>query len=107
MKYLVVLVWLLLSSCVITAPNFQTVNDTCSSIVESALRITDQLCAGTVPDQVCYGNSLLDIEPQPGFGPFKFDQAGDIVMTDSTHFTVLFGVSESISNFWRNLARMK
>ncbi|MDB5332583.1 MAG: hypothetical protein JWP03_3734 [Phycisphaerales bacterium] len=33
--------------------------------------------------------------------------AGDIVMTDSTHFTVLFGVSESIENFWRNLATMK
>ena len=33
-------------------------------------------------------------------------RAGDIVMTDSTHFTVLFGVSDSISNFWRNLATM-
>lgn len=45
-------------------------------------------------------NCLLWLPPTP-------QRAGDIVMTDSTHFTVLFGVSESISNFWRNLALMK
>jgi hypothetical protein len=38
--------------------------------------------------------------------PPTAQRAGDIVMTDSTHFTVLFGVSESISNFWRNLVTM-
>ena len=38
--------------------------------------------------------------------PPTAQRAGEIVMTDSTHFTVLFGVSESISNFWRNLATM-
>ena len=32
---------------------------------------------------------------------------GDIVLVDSTHFTVLFGVSDSIANFWRNVALMK
>jgi len=39
--------------------------------------------------------------------PPNSERAGDIVMTDSTHFTVLFGVSDSIANFWRNLALMK
>jgi hypothetical protein len=39
--------------------------------------------------------------------PPNEQRAGDIVMTDSTHFTVLFGVSKSIENFWRNLALMK
>ena len=38
--------------------------------------------------------------------PPTAQRAGDVVMTDSTHFTVLFGVSESISNFWRNLVTM-
>jgi hypothetical protein len=79
MKYLVFLVWILLSSCVFTAPNFQSLEDTCSSLVTSALEITDQSCTGTVPDQLCYGHSLLDVEPQPGFGPFDFSQAGDKV----------------------------
>lgn len=79
MKYLVFLVWILLSSCVFTAPNFQSLEDTCSTLVTSALEITDQYCGGTVPDQLCYGHSMLDIEPQPGFGPFNFNQAGDKV----------------------------
>jgi len=39
--------------------------------------------------------------------PPNRQRAGDIVMVDSTHFTVLFGVSDSIANFWRNLALMK
>ena len=79
MKYLVFLVWILLSSCVFTAPNFQSLEDTCSSLVASALEVTDQSCSGTVPDQLCYGHSMLDVEPQPGFGPFNFSQAGDKV----------------------------
>lgn len=33
-------------------------------------------------------------------------RAGDIVFVDSTHFTTLFGASESIKNFWRNLVTM-
>lgn len=32
--------------------------------------------------------------------------AGDIVLTDSTHFTTLFGGTESLRNLWRNLATM-
>jgi len=32
------------------------------------------------------------------------DRAGDIVFADSTIFTTLFGGTESLENFWRNLA---
>ena len=39
--------------------------------------------------------------------PPKGDRAGDILVVDSTHFTTLFGGTESLANFWRNLARMK
>ncbi len=35
------------------------------------------------------------------------DRGADIVLVDSTHFTTLFGASESLRNFWKNLARMK
>lgn len=35
------------------------------------------------------------------------ERAGDILLVDSTHFTTLFGGTESLSNFWRNLARMR
>lgn len=34
-------------------------------------------------------------------------RAGDIVLVDSTHFTTLFGGTDSLKHFWRNLALMK
>lgn len=34
------------------------------------------------------------------------ERAGDIVLLDSTHFTTLFGGTESLRNLWRNLAVM-
>ena len=38
--------------------------------------------------------------------PPKDERAGHIVMVDSTIFTTLFGGTDSLANFWRNLARM-
>ena len=35
------------------------------------------------------------------------ERAGDILLVDSTHFTTLFGGTDSLASFWRNLARMK
>ena len=34
-------------------------------------------------------------------------RAGDILLIDSTHFTTLFGGTDSLANLWRNLALMK
>jgi hypothetical protein len=34
-------------------------------------------------------------------------RAGDILLVDSTHFTTLFGGTDSLKNFWRNLASMR
>ena len=34
-------------------------------------------------------------------------RAGDILLVDSTHFTTLFGGTDSLKSFWRNLALMK
>lgn len=38
--------------------------------------------------------------------PPDSDRAGDIVVIDSTHFTTLFGGTESLRNLWRNLVTM-
>lgn len=35
------------------------------------------------------------------------ERAGDIVLVDSTHFTTLFGGTESLEHFWKNLALMR
>ncbi len=45
-------------------------------------------------------NCLLWLPPEQRRG-------GDIVLVDSTHFTTLFGASDSLKNFWRNLAAMR
>lgn len=34
------------------------------------------------------------------------ERAGDIVLIDSTHFTTLFGATDSLRNLWRNVAVM-
>lgn len=39
--------------------------------------------------------------------PPTTERPGDIVLADSTIFTVLFGESQSLLNFWRNLATMR
>ncbi|MCV7421615.1 hypothetical protein H7K45_13795 [Mycobacterium yunnanensis] len=38
--------------------------------------------------------------------PPRTSRAGDIVLIDSTHFTTLFGGTDSLVNLWRNLATM-
>ncbi|KRA81384.1 hypothetical protein [Altererythrobacter sp. Root672] len=38
--------------------------------------------------------------------PPEGERAGDIVLVDSTHFTTLFGGTDSLERFWRNLALM-
>ncbi|MFL5492008.1 MAG: hypothetical protein ACJ8AV_11340 [Gemmatimonadales bacterium] len=39
--------------------------------------------------------------------PPQSDRGGDILMADSTIFTTLFGGTQSLENFWRNLALMR
>ena len=34
-------------------------------------------------------------------------RAGDVLFADSTIFSTLFGVDESLQNFWRNIATAK
>ena len=39
--------------------------------------------------------------------PPNGQRSGDIVLVDSTNFTTLFGGTDSLKNFWLNLARMR
>lgn len=39
--------------------------------------------------------------------PPEAERRGDIVLVDSTHFTTLFGGTESLERFWRNVALMR
>ena len=39
--------------------------------------------------------------------PPNGQRSGDIVLIDSTHFTTLFGGTDSLKNLWHNLATMR
>ncbi len=39
--------------------------------------------------------------------PPEGKSAGDIVLVDSTNFTTLFGGTQSLESFWRNVAGMR
>ena len=45
-------------------------------------------------------NALIWMPPNSG-------RSGDIVLIDSTHFTTLFGGTDSLKNLWHNLATMR
>jgi hypothetical protein len=45
-------------------------------------------------------NSCIWMPPDGG-------RAGDLLLADSTIFTTLFGGTESLEHFWRNMARMR
>jgi hypothetical protein len=38
--------------------------------------------------------------------PPSGERSGDIVLVDSTHFTTLFGGTDSLQNLWHNLVTM-
>jgi hypothetical protein len=66
---------ILLTSVVIIS-SAQTTS--CPVIVEQALSMADQLCQDLGRNQACYGNLLLDAQPQPEVSEFQFEQVGDI-----------------------------
>jgi hypothetical protein len=39
--------------------------------------------------------------------PPSGDRAGDVLLADSTIFSTLFGVDESLERFWKNIALAK
>lgn len=52
--------------------------ETCPAIVQQALQSTSSACQNTGRNQACYGNILLEAQPQPGVDNFTFEKSGDI-----------------------------
>lgn len=59
-------------------PRIAAQNALCPELVQEALSLTDNLCQVTGRNQVCYGHSALQAQPQPDIPHFKFDQEGDL-----------------------------
>jgi len=54
--------------------------------------------------QTVYAKGALDMTGEKPAMPPSGSRAGDILLADSTIFTTLFGSSDSLDRFWRNLA---
>ena len=53
-------------------------NNSCSTIVQDALAVTNSACDGTGRNQACYGNIRLEAVTRPEFGNIRFTQQGDL-----------------------------
>jgi len=56
----------------------------CDDLVTTALNKANQVCTTLGRNQVCYGNSLIDVELQPN-ATTTFSKAGDIVNVELIH----------------------
>lgn len=52
--------------------------NSCPTIVQTALDAADELCANTGRNQACYGHVALSAVAQPTAADFKFEQVGDV-----------------------------
>lgn len=67
-------------------------NDTCSTLVQSALKIVDSSCNETGRNQVCYGNITLSATVTDDAPTFNFETPGDladIIHIESLQLSVL------------------
>jgi len=74
MKLLIIFLTLGLLSVAVSAQA-----DRCPAIVQTALAAAERGCAETGRNQVCYGNAMLQAEPQPGDSRLVFRRPGDVV----------------------------
>ncbi len=54
-------------------------DEQCLAIIQAAFDMAAQACSGTARNQACVGSPPAQAEPQAGFEPFAFSQAGDII----------------------------
>jgi uncharacterized protein YgiM (DUF1202 family) len=72
------IIFCLLMCLVLVVAQAAAQDSTCSAIIQEALDATDANCGAIGRNEVCYGNVLLEAEPQTGV-EFIFEQPGDVV----------------------------
>ncbi len=70
------LLFVLMSLIVLGGTTAQDINS--DFLVQTALTTTEQLCANTGRDQVCYGHNQVQAWSHPDVAAFVFDEVGDI-----------------------------
>lgn len=81
------------------AAKFDAQTNFCSDVIKKALSVTSNRCLATDRNQVCYGNSVVDAEAQPGVTDFPFHQPGDVVGVRLVH-TLKVGPFSTDANTW-------
>src|SRR5215216_5229132 len=71
--------WALLVYLSVTSLALTQAQGSCPALAQTALANAQQYCQTTGRNQACYGNSMLEVQPQPGAGGFRFSQVGDQV----------------------------
>ena len=97
MKY--IWFWVILLANGVLAPATFAQDIDCPTIVHTALETADQECALTGRNQVCYGNIVLEAEPQTGVPIFNFDKPGDIVDVAQMN-TLRLSPMQTENNVW-------
>ena len=77
MKYLKIFPLLLLLSLLLTHSTLEAQDDTCPTIVQTAIASSDAACQDTGRNQICFGNTQIDVTPREGVSGFAFVQSGD------------------------------
>lgn len=77
----------------------QTTPEMCPQIVDTALRVTSELCERTGRNEACYGHFPVEAYPYPDIEEFVFHQEGDIIgLTDLQSMEL--GAMDPESGFW-------
>lgn len=79
MRRLKELLWTSIITVTITSVVVAQSDKMCPVIAQTALENARYACDGTGRNQACYGNSMLQAQPQPGISDFRFDAIGDTV----------------------------
>jgi hypothetical protein len=71
----------------------------CPAIVRTALDTANQQCSATGRNEACYGNILLDAQPQPGVTDLQFSQPGDTTPVEAIK-TLHLSPLDQATNQW-------
>lgn len=104
MIYYLRLFWLILSTGLLSIAIVAQTTD-CPALVQNALDTIDETCAETGRNQACYGNTLIDLEPQVDAEIDSFSIPGDTVALNDVAMMTLAPLDE-VSETW-GVALMK
>jgi uncharacterized protein YraI len=102
-RILFLTVFCLISTSIMTAAQ----DDTCPTIVQTALANVDELCSDTARNEACYGSLTLTAEAQPDAVDFAFDAPGDIANVADIQSLTLSPMDESTGEWGVSLMRLQ